>query len=341
MVKIKGFKDLFNKIRLIWISLIFKIKNFFSDNTDKSSNTSSNKQNENGDEIDSEGEQEVWYDALEELTEQELDEDEYFDTVEHLNEQEANVNNKGKECEENKYYSLQDGLQEKTEFDRATHTLALAFEINEPRPGNFNTDLSKFKLCELKQNGNKYTFTLEDDQKNRREFHSEYLNMYFPQYFNKCSEKRTYTGLFSPKENRVSNDIILPLQVPKEVSILTKEFGWMNPRKVIQSTIPNSPMDVYLRDCKDHVNFYLNSNNTISLSLTSMEAKSAAILSGTPTETKWPIKDVLIRDGFANIVNEHTYEQPVYKQPGVEKVDSEFEYIKVEPDKRMPQGISK
>ncbi|MDE5062450.1 hypothetical protein [Wolbachia endosymbiont of Drosophila tsacasi] len=211
-----------------------------------------------------------------------------------------------KEC---KYYSLQDSLQEKTEFD---HTLTLAFEIERPH------DLSKFKLCELKQNGDKYTFILEDNGKNRIELHSKYLNMYFPKYFEKHSKKGMYTELFSEKENGISNDIIIPLQVPKEVSILTEKLGYINPRKFIQSEIPDFPMDVYLRDCKDHVNFYLNSNNTISLSMTSMKAKSAAKLSGTPTETNWLVKDVLVRKEFANTV----YEQPEVTEP--------FEVVDVE-----------
>lgn len=97
----------------------------------------------------------------------------------------------------NKYYSLQDGLQEKNEFDHTTHTLTLAFEIEKPFP---DSDLSKFKLCELKQNGGKYTFTLEDDQKNRIELNSEYLNMYFPKYFEKHSKKEHTLNFFSRRK---------------------------------------------------------------------------------------------------------------------------------------------
>lgn len=62
------------------------------------------------------------------------------------------------------WYLLATQLQEKNEFDHTTHTLTLAFEIEKPFP---DSDLSKFKLCELKQNRGKYTFTLEDDQKNQ------------------------------------------------------------------------------------------------------------------------------------------------------------------------------
>ncbi|MFT4327194.1 MAG: hypothetical protein AB3P07_00910 [Wolbachia pipientis] len=116
------------------------------------------------------------------LTGEELDEEEFFYAVESFNEQEVNANREKKEYEKNKYYSL----QEKNEFDHTTHTLTLAFEIEKPFP---DFDLSKFKLCELKQNGGKYTFTLEDDQKNRIELHSEYLNMYFPKYFEKHRKK--------------------------------------------------------------------------------------------------------------------------------------------------------
>lgn len=323
----KSFGDLLNQAILAWISLISKIKSLFQSNKHTSSNNGQSASNGNDhdgntrktnvenkietqdNEIDAEDEQEVFCDALTEQDEEERerDEEEFFDAVESLDEQGISER---KECEKDKYYSLQDGLQEKTEFDRTTHTLALAFEIDELQPGNCNSDLNKFKLCELKQNGNKYTLILKDDRKNRIELHSEYLNIYFPKYFEKHCEKSTYTGLFSPKEDGVSNDIIIPLRVPKEVSILTEEFGWMNPRKVIQSKVPDFPMGVYLKDCKDHVNFHLNLNNTVSLSMTSAWTKSAAALSGTPTETNWLIKNVLVRGEFANIVNKHTYKQP-------------------------------
>ncbi|WP_349968299.1 hypothetical protein [Wolbachia endosymbiont of Armadillidium arcangelii] len=325
----KGFRLLINQIRLSWISLILKIKSFFQIHNTHHKTTASNgndhtrkisvenKIETKGNEIDLE---DIWYDALEE---QELDREEYFDAVESLDEQE---NSERKEYDENKCYSLQDGLQEKNEFDRATHTLTLAFEIEKPL---LDFDLSKFKLCKLKQNGGKYTFTLEDNQKNRIELHSEYLNMYFPKYFEKHSKKRAYTELFSQEENGIRNDIIIPLQLPKEIGILTEKFGWMNFKKAnIQSHIPDFPKDIDLKSCKDHVNCFLNSNNTISLSLTSAKVQCAAILLGIPTETNWPIKDVLVRGEFANTVNKH-----IYKQPRVEEVNSDpesFEVVDVE-----------
>lgn len=309
----KSFKWLLNQVRFSWISLISKVKSFFQTNDTHHQTTASNgndhtkkisienKIETKGNEIDLEDEQDVFEDAL---TGEEPDEEEFFDAVENLDEQEVNFN------KENKYYSLQDGLQEKNEFDRAMHTLTLAFEIEKPFS---DSDLSKFKLCELKQNGGKYTFTLEDDQKNRIELHSEYLNMYFPKYFEKHSKKGAYTELFSQEENGISNDIIIPLQVPKEVGILTEKFGWMNFIKAnIQSQIPDFPEEIDLKDCKDHVNFSLNSNNTISLFLTSARTKFAAKLSGTPIEINWPIKDVLVRGSFIN--------QHIDKQSRVEKV---------------------
>lgn len=311
----RSFKSLINQVRLSWISLISKIKSFFQTNdthhqaTARNGNDHTrkisieNKIETKGNEIDLEDEQDFFEDAL---TREELDEEEFFYAVESFDEQEVNANREKKEYEKNKYYSLQDGLQEKNEFDHTTHTLTLAFEIEKPFP---DSDLSKFKLCELKQNGGKYTFTLEDDQKNLIELHSEYLNMYFPKYFEKHSKKVAYTQLFSQEENGISNDIIIPLQVPKEVGILTKKFRWMN---FIKAKIPDFRRDINLKDCKDHVNFYLNSNNTIYLFLTSAPIKVAAKLSGTPTETNWPIKDILVRGSFIN--------QHIDKQTRVEKV---------------------
>ncbi|WP_341815792.1 MULTISPECIES: hypothetical protein [unclassified Wolbachia] len=312
----KSFKWLLNQVRLSWISLISKVKSFFQTNDTHHQTTArngndhtkkisiENKIETKGNEIDLE---DVFEDAL---TGEELDEKEFFYAVESFDEQEVNANREKKEYEKNKYYSLQDGLQEKNEFDHTTHTLTLAFEIEKPFP---DSDFSKFKLCELKQNGGKYTFTLEDDQKNRIELHSEYLNMYFPKYFEKHSKKEAYTELFSQEENGISNDIIIPLQVPKEVGILTEKFRWMNPiRAMIQSKIPDFPEDIDLKDCKDDVNFSLNSNNTMSFSLKSAKAQYAAMLSGTPTETNWPIKDILVRGSFIN--------QHIDKQTRVEKV---------------------
>ncbi|WP_353287531.1 hypothetical protein [Wolbachia endosymbiont (group B) of Gerris lacustris] len=127
-------------------------------------------------------------------------------------------------------------------------------------------------------------------------------------------------NFFLKKENGISNDIIIPLQVPKEASILTEKFGWMNPIRVnIQSKIPDFPVNIDLKDCKNHVSFSLNSNNTISLSLTSAKAQCAAVLSGTPTETNWPIKDILVRGNFIN--------QHIDKQSRVEET---FEVVNVE-----------
>ncbi|AZU37771.1 hypothetical protein BBB02_04625 [Wolbachia endosymbiont of Bemisia tabaci] len=336
----KSFKWLLNQVRLSWISLISKVKSFFQTNDTHHQTTASNGNDhtrkisvENtieakGNEIDLEDEQDVFEDAL---TGEELDEEEFFYAVESFYEQEVNASREKKEYEKNKYYSLQDGLQEKDEFDRATHTLTLAFEITKPLP---DSDLSKFKLCELKQNGDKYTFILENDQKNRIELHSEYLNIYFPKYFEKHSRKGAYTELFSQEENEIRNDIIIPLQVPKEVSILTEKFGWMNPiRAKIKSKIPDYPEDIDLKDCKDHVNFYLNSNNTISLFLTSAPIKFAARLSGTPTETNWPIKDILVRGSFINQhIDKQTRVEKVIK-PYIDKhsiVEETFEVVNVE-----------
>ncbi len=42
--------------------------------------------------------------------------------------------------------------------------------------------------------------------------------MYLPKYFEKHS-KRTYIELFSLKENRINDDIMIPLSVPKEIDI--------------------------------------------------------------------------------------------------------------------------
>lgn len=199
----KSFKWLLNQVRLSWISLISKVKSFFQTNDTHYQTTASNG-NDHTRKISVENtieakvnEEDVWYDSLKEQEpgekERDLDEEEFFDAIENLDEEEVSANIEGKEYEKNKYYSLQDGLQEKNEFDHTAHTLTLAFEIEKPFP---DSDLSKFKLCELKQNGDKYTFILENDQKNRIELHSEYLNIYFPKYFEKHRKKRSLHRTF-------------------------------------------------------------------------------------------------------------------------------------------------
>lgn len=346
MIKIK---DLLDKVRLAWISLISNIKSFFSGSHHKSSAdeqyaNSNNYGDSNIEETHGENtleseQEEAWHDALEKQKE-EVDDDEFFDALspEEFEEQklhyistketqpglEQSDSTDQKSCvyEKGKYYSLQDGLKERTELDNTSQTLALAFEINELIPANCNTDLSKFKLCELKQDGSKYTLILEDDQKNRIDRHSKYLNMYFPPYFEKHSEKKTYAELFSPKENGIINDIIIPLQVPKEVSILTEKFRVNRIKAKIQSCIPDCPADVYLKDCEGHVNFHLNSDDTISLSIKSMKAQAAALLSGTPFETEWPVKDILVRGGFVNTFNNH-----LNPQSAEGKTSSSFEVL--------------
>ncbi|WP_395461103.1 hypothetical protein [Wolbachia endosymbiont (group B) of Ablattaria laevigata] len=328
----KSFKWLLNQVRLSWISLISKVKSFFQTNDTHYQTTASNG-NDHTRKISVENtieakinEEGVWYDSLKEQEpgekERDLDEEEFFDAIENLDEEEVSANIEGKEYEKNKYYSLQDGLQEKNEFDHTTHTLTLAFEIEKPFP---DSDLSKFKLCELKQNGDKYTFVLENDQKNRIELHSEYLNIYFPKYFEKHRKKGAYTELFSQEENRISNDIIIPLQVPKEASILTKECNWLI-RKVV-GEIPYYPVGKSLEYCRSRVNFFLNLNNIMSFSLKSAKAQYAAMLSGTPTETNWPIKDILVRGSF---INQHI---PRVEEAYIDKhyiVEETFEVVNVE-----------
>ncbi|WP_265042154.1 hypothetical protein [Wolbachia endosymbiont (group B) of Melanostoma mellinum] len=328
----KSFKWLLNQVRLSWISLISKVKSFFQTNDTHYQTTASNG-NDHTRKISVENtieakvnEEDVWYDSLKEQEpgekERDLDEEEFFDAIENLDEEEVSANIEGKEYEKNKYYSLQDGLQEKNEFDHTTHTLTLAFEIEKPFP---DSDLSKFKLCELKQNGDKYTFILENDQKNRIELHSEYLNIYFPKYFEKHRKKGAYTELFSQEENRISNDIIIPLQVPKEASILTKECNWLI-RKVV-GEIPYYPVGKSLKYCRSRVNFFLNLNNIMSFSLKSAKAQYAAMLSGTPTETNWPIKDILVRGSF---INQHI---PRVEEAYIDKhyiVEETFEVVNVE-----------
>ncbi|WP_265031063.1 hypothetical protein [Wolbachia endosymbiont (group B) of Athalia cordata] len=324
----KSFKWLLNQVRLSWISLISKVKSFFQTNDTHYQTTASNG-NDHTRKISVENtieakvnEEDVWYDSLKEQEpgekERDLDEEEFFDAIENLDEEEVSANIEGKEYEKNKYYSL----QEKNEFDHTTHTLTLAFEIQKPFP---DSDLSKFKLCELKQNGDKYTFILENDQKNRIELHSEYLNIYFPKYFEKHRKKGAYTELFSQEENRISNDIIIPLQVPKEASILTKECNWLI-RKVV-GEIPYYPVDKSLEYCRSRVNFFLNLNNIMSFSLKSAKAQYAAMLSGTPTETNWPIKDILVRGSF---INQHI---PRVEEAYIDKhyiVEETFEVVNVE-----------
>ena len=328
----KSFKWLLNQVRLSWISLISKVKSFFQTNDTHYQTTASNG-NDHTRKISVENtieakvnEEDVWYDSLKEQEpgekERDLDEEEFFDAIENLDEEEVSANIEGKEYEKNKYYSLQDGLQEKNEFDHTTHTLTLAFEIEKPFP---DSDLSKFKLCELKKNGDKYTFILENDQKNRIELHSEYLNIYFPKYFEKHRKKGAYTELFSQEENRISNDIIIPLQVPKEASILTKECNWLI-RKVV-GEIPYYPVGKSLEYCRSRVNFFLNLNNIMSFSLKSAKAQYAAMLSGTPTETNWPIKDILVRGSF---INQHI---PRVEEAYIDKhyiVEETFEVVNVE-----------
>ncbi|BDG75744.1 MULTISPECIES: hypothetical protein [Wolbachia] len=328
----KSFKWLLNQVRLSWISLISKVKSFFQTNDTHHQTTASNG-NDHTRKISVENtieekvnEEDVWYDSLKEQEpgekERDLDEEEFFDAIENLDEEEVSANIEGKEYEKNKYYSLQDGLQEKNEFDHTTHTLTLAFEIEKPFP---DSDLSKFKLCELKQNGDKYTFILENDQKSRIELHSEYLNIYFPKYFEKHSKKGAYTELFSQEENRISNDIIIPLQVPKEASIFTKECNWLI-RKVV-GEIPDYPVGKSLEYCRSRVNFFLNSNNTISLFLTSAWTKCAAKSSGTQIETNWPVKDILVRGSF---INQHI---PRVEEAYIDKhyiVEETFEVVNVE-----------
>lgn len=361
MIKIK---DLLDKVRLAWISLISNIKSFFSGSHHKpsaddqyaNSNNYGDSNEETHDKNTLKSEQkEVWYDALEKQKE-EVDDDEFFDALspEEFEEQklhytstketqpglEQSDSTDQKSCvyEKGKYCSLQDGLKERTELDNTSQTLALAFEISELIPGGCNTDLSNLKLVAINKNkvDYRYEFLLEDDQKNRVTLRSEYLNMYFPSYFEKHSKKKTCAELFSPEENGISNDIIIPLRVPKEVNILTEKFSfWCNPVKTkIQSMIPDFPAEIYLEDCEGHVNFHLNSDNIISLSIESLQTKAAALASDTPFKTEWPIKDVLVQGGFVNTFNNH-----LNPQSAEGKTSSSFEDLNITEVKEQEKEI--
>nr|WP_029237666.1 hypothetical protein [Wolbachia endosymbiont (group B) of Ischnura elegans] len=65
----------------------------------------------------------------------------------------------------------------------------------------------------------------------------------------------------------------------------------------------------------------------MSFSLKSAKAQYAAMLSGTPTETNWPIKDILVRGSF---INQHI---PRVEEAYIDKhyiVEETFEVVNVE-----------
>ena len=71
----------------------------------------------------------------------------------------------------------------------------------------------------------------------------------------------------------------------------------------------------------------------MSFSLKSAKAQYAAMLSGTPTETNWPIKDILVRGSFINqhIDNQTRVEKVI--EPYIDKhsiVEEAFEVVYVE-----------
>lgn len=259
-------------------------------------------------------EQEVWYDALEE-------QEEFFDTHELIESDNVQgiakekggdndfeyISNQGQDViveeekyESSKYYSLQSGMKEKKEIDNTTKTLALAFQIDTSKLCvNNNIDFSTLKLQKIQYGGDEYYLRFIDNSNNFIMLCTKSLNMYFPKHFEKRYGK-SYAEIFPEREYNVCNHIIIPLEVQKEVSILTHK-SWNPIKASIQSNIPEIN-EVDLQNCDGHVhfNFDIKNSNNIHLSLKSNKIKTAAIISGTPFETNWLIKDVLIRGSFAN-----------------------------------------
>ncbi|VVC35082.1 Hypothetical protein CINCED_3A014652 [Cinara cedri] len=259
-------------------------------------------------------EQEIWYDALEE-------QEEFFDTYEYIESDNIQgvakekgedndleyISNQGRDvivekgkCESGQYYSLQSGMKEKKEIDNTTKTLALAFQIDMRKLYiNNNINFSTLKLQKIQNGGDEYYLYFIDNSNNFIMFCTKSLNIYFPKHFEKRYGK-SCAEIFPEREYNVCNHIIIPLEVQKEVSILTHK-SWNPIKSSIQSNIPEIN-EVDLQNCDGHMNFHFDvtKSNNIHLSLTSNKIKTAAIISGTPLETNWLIKDILIRGSFAN-----------------------------------------
>ncbi|WP_333024037.1 hypothetical protein [Wolbachia endosymbiont of Pentidionis agamae] len=330
-MKFESITFIFKKIKSTWIDLISSIKSLFTSKATKNKNTDCSSENSDFYSVFKNGqgelghnngcniEGEIWYDALES---QALDDEIWYDAQE---EQESGTSSDEQELEElqketqsdieinrgqekdayekDKYYSLQNGLQEKSSIDDSTTTLALVFEafIREIKPsiGGF-IDFNSLRLFAINKVSEGYELLLKDEQSGVIKFQSSYLNMYNPSYF-KDKNKASCTELFSLQEGRTHNTIVIPLQVPKDVTIFTKEFWRLDPKRAIQSQIPEVAYDIHLQESKKYVDFSFDKkNNIILLDLVSAFTKTVAKIACIPCQTRWPVKDILVRGDIAN-----------------------------------------
>ncbi len=247
-----------------------------------------------------EEQEEEFYDALEEQEEgidtqdvaakqQEESKIKFERTVAAHNNDAQQIVTEEKKYENNKYYSLQSGMEEKKEVDDVK-TLALAFQIDAYI--GTKVDLSTLKLQEIQPGRNEYSLRFTDNNGHAAILYTSNLTMYFPKFFEKHG--RSYANAFT--EN-ASDYIVIGLKVPTEANILTEKASWLHPiARSIQSQIPES-RSVYLPKCEKYMRLnYSMYNNNICLFL----GGKATNMSGIPSETNWPIRDVLMQGRVAN-----------------------------------------
>lgn len=235
-------------------------------------------------------EQEVWFDALET---QEDEQEIWFDALGNVESEHVNADNQI--TKENDGYSLLQNINKAREKVN-NRTLALAFQVEkDTRIANF----SNLKLQNIYHTKNTVSLEFTDDNNNRSVLYSKTLNVYLPKHFNN-HKNRFFDEVFSESQYSISNHIVILLQVPEELDFITDNPSSYQ-RKILKATINkfiNIPESKSINLSKYEGKVKLSSieGNNILLEIKEQFCKFIPI----PTETIWPITDVLIANRILN-----------------------------------------
>lgn len=249
-----------------------------------------------------EDEEEVWFDALDNTESEDF---------EYVNAEESSEESNDKiVTEDEEYLGLQSTSEKREKVDNKTLALAFQIEKNKSKDKTIvnSVNFSSLKLKNIYHAGNETLLKFVDDSNNCCILCAESLNMYSPEYFKKHSG-RFCDEIFPKSQNGISNNVVIVLQVPKEVDLLTESPSSII-KKCIKFTvdqftkikIPES-QGVNLSSLDGMVNFSFSSeeNNNIFLKIEdNLYNRSKVINKLVPSETAWPVKDILVDENILN-----------------------------------------
>lgn len=301
-----GFAD---KIKSLYTNLTLSIKSLFKKIFFSSETTKDGDHNVE--------EQEIWFDAFEKqeiIQNTQVIEDKeevWFDALDNTESEDfeyvnAEESNDKIVIEDEGCLGLQSASEERGKVDNKT--LALAFQIEKDKSIVNSVNFSSLKLKNMYHVGNETFLKFVDYSNNCCMLCAESLNVYLPEYFKKHSG-RFCDEIFPKSQNGISNNVVIVLEVPKEVDFITESpssftgnFIKSMVNKFTKIKMPESQcVNISYLDGMVNFNFDSEESNNIFLKIEdNLHNRSKIINKLVPSETIWPVKDILIDENILN-----------------------------------------